>query len=192
MTLSSPVAVLQGADQRFAGLLERLTVENLAAATPCHGWDVRALVSHTLQSVEAFSAAVDGGPAPTAAELFSGADILGEDPAGRAKEIFERSHRAWSSVEDWDATVSTVIGEVPASQAVAVVTFSTLVHSWDLAWALGERVEFTPTEATLAEAVGGELIPPTRPQGLFGAEVHPPIHATATQRVIAFTGREPL
>lgn len=192
MTTSSPLAVLQGADQRFAGLLERLRTDHLTAATPCHGWDVRALVSHTLQSVEAFSAAVDGGAAPSAEELFSGADILGDDAAGRAKEVFERSHRAWSTVEDWDAEVITVVGKVPASQAIAVVTFSTLVHSWDLAWALGERVEFTPTEATLAEAVGGELIPPTRQSGLFGAEVHAPIHATATQRVIAFTGREPL
>jgi uncharacterized protein (TIGR03086 family) len=88
--------------------------------------------------------------------------------------------------------VTTLVGEIPTSQAVAIVTFSTLIHSWDLAWALGERIEFSATEATLAEAVGGDLVPPTRQSGLFGAEVHAPIHATVTQRVIAFTGREPL
>jgi uncharacterized protein (TIGR03086 family) len=192
VTTPSPLAILQGADQRFVGLLERLRTDDLTNATPCHGWDARALISHTLESVEAFSAAVDGGRAPSAEELFSGADILGDDPLGRAKEIFERSHRAWATVEDWDEQVTTVVGPMPKSQAIAIVTFSTLVHSWDLAWALGDRIEFTASEAVLAEAVGGELIPPTRQSGLFGAEVRVPTHATATQRVIAFTGREPL
>lgn len=192
MTTASPLAILQGADQRFVGLLERLRTDDFTSTTPCAGWDVRALVSHTLESVEAFSAAVDGGRSPRAEELFSGADILGDDVLGRAKEILDRSHRAWATVEDWDEQVTTVVGPMPKSQAIAIITFSTLVHSWDLAWALGDRIEFTASEAVLAEAVGGEPIPPTRPAGLFGAEVHAPIHATATQRVIAFTGREPL
>ncbi|MGQ0463724.1 MAG: TIGR03086 family metal-binding protein [Sporichthyaceae bacterium] len=192
MTTASQLAILRAADQRFVGLLERLKDDDFASATPCPDWNVRALVSHTLESVEAFSAGVDGGRGPSAEELFSGADIFGDDPVGRAKEIFERSHRVWAGVDDFDDTVTTILGEMPASQAIAIVTFSTLVHSWDLAWALGERIEFTATEATLAEAVGGELVPPTRQSGLFGAEVHAPIHATPTQRVIAFTGREPL
>jgi uncharacterized protein (TIGR03086 family) len=85
-----------------------------------------------------------------------------------------------------------VLGPLPIAKAIAIVTFSTLVHSWDLAWALGERVEFTAAEATLAEAVGNELVPATRAYGLYGAEVPAPAQATATQRVIAFTGRAPL
>jgi uncharacterized protein (TIGR03086 family) len=192
MTTPSPLAILQGADQRFVSLLERLRQDDYGNKTPCPAWDARALISHTLETVEAFSAAIDGGRAPSPEELFSGADIVGDDALGKAKEIFDRSHGAWASVEDWDEQVTTVVGPMPKSQAIAILTFSTLVHSWDLAWTLGERVEFTASEATLAEAVGGELIPPTRQAGLFGAEVHVPLQATATQRVIAFTGREPL
>jgi len=84
------------------------------------------------------------------------------------------------------------MGAIPAEKAVSIITFSTLVHTWDLAWALGRRVEFTATEATLAEAVGNELIPAMRAAGLFGPEVPAPAQASATQRVVAFTGRAPL
>jgi uncharacterized protein (TIGR03086 family) len=187
------IALLHGADQRLQQLVEKLTLEDMALATPCAGWDVRATLSHTLESIEAFSAAVDGGRAPTEEQLFEGADVLGDDPSGVAKRIIERSHAAWDTVTEWDdVTVQTVLGPMPIAKAIAIVTFSTLVHSWDLAWALGEGVEFTAAEATLAEAVGNELVAATRAYGLYGAEVPAPAQATATQRVIAFTGRAPL
>jgi uncharacterized protein (TIGR03086 family) len=85
-----------------------------------------------------------------------------------------------------------VLGPLPAGQAIAIITFSTLVHSWDLAWALGDRIEFTAAEATLAEAVGGQLVPMFRDKGLYGPACHTPPQASATQRVIAFTGRYPV
>lgn len=190
--MESSLALLAGADTRLAQLVDRLAVSDLAKPTPCVGWDVRAVLSHTLQSVEAFSSAVDGAGGPTESELFAGDDILGSDAAGVTKRIFERSHLAWSSIRDWDSTLTTVLGPLPAGQAIAIITFSTLVHSWDLAWALGERVEFTAAEATLAEAVGGRLVPAMREKGLYGPELHPPLQASATQRVVAFTGRSPV
>jgi len=187
------ITLLHGADQRLQALVERLTPDQLSLATPCAGWDVRATLSHTLESIEAFSAAVDGGRAPTEQQLFEGADVIGDDPIGVTKRILERSHAAWEGVTEWDdVTVQTVLGPMPIDKAIAIVTFSTLVHSWDLAWALGERVEFTAAEATLAEAVGNELVPATRAYGLYGPEVPAPAQASATQRVIAFTGRAPL
>ncbi|HTK62059.1 MAG TPA: TIGR03086 family metal-binding protein [Pseudonocardia sp.] len=186
------VTLLAGADDRLLRLVDRLDPATLRSATPCAGWDARALLSHTLQTIEAFSAAADGGTGPDEAELFSGRDILGGDPAQVAKEITSRSHRAWDLVGDWEATVSTVLGPMPAAQALAILTFSTLIHSWDLARAIGEAVEFTEEEAALAEGVAAGLVPDTRPAGLFGAELTPPPAATPTQRVIAFTGRSPI
>jgi uncharacterized protein (TIGR03086 family) len=186
------IALRGGADARLLELTRKLTPDDLSAPTPCDAWDVRSLLSHTLQSIEAFSAAVDGRGGPTEEELFGGSDILGDDPSGVASRIAERSASAWATVADWGGQVSTVLGPMPASQAVAIVTFSTLVHSWDLARAIGDCVEFTEDEALLAEAVGGQLVPAMRPGGLFGAEVEVGPDATPTQRVIAFTGRAPV
>jgi len=187
-----PLSLLTAADARLVSLVERLDAATLSALSPCAGWDVRALLSHTLQSIEAFASAIDGGPGPDEAELFSGRDILGSDPLGAAKPIIERSHAAWAGTTDWDAAVTTVLGQMPAGQAIGIITFSTLVHSWDLAVAMGESVEFTTSEADLVHAVGTQLVPPMRPAGLFGPEVPVPDSATPTQRVVAFTGRSPL
>jgi uncharacterized protein (TIGR03086 family) len=190
--MSDALDLLIGADARLLGLVDRLDAASLTAPSPCAGWNVAAVLSHTLQSIEAFSSAVDAGPGPSEAELFGGADILGADPSAVARTIVARSQAAWAGVSDWDREVTTVLGPLPAAQAIAIITFSTLVHSWDLARALGERVEFTASEATLAEAVGAQLVPTLRPAGLFGPEAATPPQATATQRVIAFSGRTPL
>lgn len=88
--------------------------------------------------------------------------------------------------------MTTVIGPLPAGQAIAVITFSTLIHSWDVAHGIGHEVEFTPAEAELAEAVGGIVVPMLRPGGLFADEVSVAAEATPTQRVVAYTGRSPL
>lgn len=187
-----PLSQLIAADARLTALVERLSPAGLSAATPCSEWDVRSMLSHTLQSIEAFSSAVDGGPGPDEAALFSGHDILGSDPLGTTKRITQRSQAAWSSRSDWEAPVATVLGPIPAGQAIAIITFSTLMHSWDLAVAMGETVEFTADEAALAEAVGNQLVPMMRPKGLYGPEVPAPADATPTQRLVAFSGRTPI
>ncbi len=79
-----------------------------------------------------------------------------------------------------------------AEQAVGIITYSTLIHSWDLAVALDQTVEFDAAEAELAEAVGAQLVPALRPQNLFGPAIATETAATPTQRVIAFAGRHPL
>ena len=183
--------LLQSADRRLLALADGLGARELARPTPCTGWDVRALLSHTIATIDAFAAAVDGKGGPSEAELFSGADRVGTDPSETVRASTVRSQRAWSSVADWDNAVTTVLGAMPAAQAIAIVTYSTLVHSWDLATALGRGVEFDEAEATLAEAVGGQIVPAMRPGGLFGSEVAVAPSAPRTERIVAFSGRHP-
>ncbi|MBA3741625.1 TIGR03086 family metal-binding protein [Sporichthya sp.] len=184
--------LLKSADARLLGLVDLLDDEDLGRATPCTGWDVRAMLSHTLQTMALFSATLDGGRGPTEAEVFGGDDVLDGDAKGAARRIVDRSHAAWGAVSDWDAPVTIVLGTVPAAQAIAVITYSTLLHSWDLAVAIGEKVEFSEEEAQLAEAVGSQLVPMMRPKGRFGPEVQAATGATPTERVVAFSGRHPL
>lgn len=176
--MTDALTLLAGADDRLLDLVGRLGADTLSAASPCAGWNGASVLSHTLQTIEAFSAAADGGPGPSEQDLFGGADIVSDDPAGIAKTIVQRSHAAWGAVSDWEAPVTTVFGPIPAGQAIAIVTFSTLVHSWDLAKAMGETVEFSDAEAALAEAVGGQIVPMLRPQGHFADEVPVPADAT--------------
>lgn len=186
------LGLLEAAERRLVSLVEILDEGDLARPTPCTGWDVRALLSHTLATIEAFAAAVDGESGPTEEELFSGADRIGDSAVDATQAAIARSRRAWASVTNWDAPISTALGPVPAADAVAIVTYSNLIHSWDLAVALGRRVEFDHAEAELARAVGERIVPSMRSQAFFGPEVHVAVGATPTERVLAFAGRTPL
>ena len=184
--------LLHRADSRLISLSAALTAADLDLPSPCSGWNVRSLLSHTVASIDAFAAAVDGGDGPTEAELFSGADILGSTPLAVVEWSVARSQRAWATVAEWQLPVTTVLGAMPAEQAVGIITYSTLIHSWDLAVAIDRPVEFDESEAALAEAVGSQLVPALRPQNLFGPAIESGVAATATQRVVAFAGRNPL
>lgn len=184
--------LLHSADRRLVTLTAALATADLDLPSPCTGWNVRSLLSHTVASIDAFASGVDGQGGPTEEELFSGADILGATPLAVVENSVQRSHHAWATVTDWQAPISTVLGVMPAEQAVGIVTYSTLIHSWDLAVALDRPVEFDDAEAELAEAVGSALVPALRPQNLFGPAIAADTAATPTQRVVAFAGRHPL
>ncbi|WP_071289448.1 TIGR03086 family metal-binding protein [Mycolicibacterium llatzerense] len=184
--------LLRRADGRLAGLVATLEASDLDRPSPCSGWSVRSMLSHTIASIDAFAAAVDGLGGPTEAELFSGSDILGSDWVAVVERSIKRSQRAWATVTDWDMPVTTVLGSMPAAQAIGIITYSTLIHSWDLAVAIDQPVEFDASEAALAEAVGSQLVPALQPQGMFGPEVEVGTDASPTERVVAFSGRNPL
>ncbi|WP_080692253.1 maleylpyruvate isomerase N-terminal domain-containing protein [Mycobacterium kansasii] len=52
--------LLRRADGRLAGLVATLAVSDLDRPSPCSGWSVRSMLSHTIASIDAFAAAVDG------------------------------------------------------------------------------------------------------------------------------------
>ncbi|AFE16621.1 hypothetical protein MRGA327_10700 [Mycobacterium tuberculosis RGTB327] len=147
------------AEQRLVALVSSIEADSYSSPTPCDRWDVRALLSHALASIDAFAAAVDGAPGPDMAQVFSGADIVGDDPLGATQRITRRSQAAWSTVRDLNAELSTFIGVMPAGQALAIITFSTVVHGWDLAVATGQAGELPEHLAEAAQQVAAELVP---------------------------------
>lgn len=174
------------AEQRLVALVSSIEADSYSSPTPCDRWDVRALLSHALASIDAFAAAVDGAPGPDMAQVFSGADIVGDDPLGATQRITRRSQAAWSTVRDLNAELSTFIGVMPAGQALAIITFSTVV-----AVATGQAGELPEHLAEAAQQVAAELVPVLRPRGLFAHDVDLAGEATPTQRLVALTGRKP-
>src|SRR5690349_3724893 len=58
--------ILVDAERRLTALVESLEPAEFSRPTPCAGWDVRAVLSHTLAGIEIFASTMDGLPAPTA------------------------------------------------------------------------------------------------------------------------------
>jgi uncharacterized protein (TIGR03086 family) len=185
--------VLVDAERRLADVIATLTPADLGRPTPCAGWDVRALLSHTLAGIEIFAATVDGNPAPSADDMFGGGDRIGDDPVGATKRATTRSQSAWADLDDPDRELDTILGRLPAREMLAVSAFATVVHTWDIEIAVGRPVVELPADLYRhTDAVARRYVPALRADGdhsLFQAETAVAAGATPTRRLMAFLGR---
>lgn len=140
-------------------------------------WDVRALVGHTSRAfltVETYldrpAATVDVATAadyfrstsamaagPSVAERGRAAGIaLGPDPAAAVAEI---AARVTALLDDRDGTepITTIVGGMLLRDYLPTRTFELVVHTSDLATALGEPLAVPPTAATQALSVVSDL-----------------------------------
>ncbi len=140
-------------------------------------WDVRALVGHTSRSfltvetyldrpaatVEVASAAdyfraaraIAAGPAVAARGREAGT-ALGPDPASAVGQIADRVLRLLQA-QDGTALVTTVVGGMRLRDYLPTRTFELVVHTADLASALGEPLDVPTTAAAQALQVVTDL-----------------------------------
>ena len=151
----------------------------LDAASPCDAWDVRTLMDHMLDTQRYFVGAARGQdaspPSPNPPRL------LGDDPV----VDFEAAR---------DDTLGTfgqrgVIERTGPSLGIAFCDL--LVHSWDLAKATGQDATMPDGLAEAAYGmIRGRLTDEQR-AGAFKPEVAVPPDASAQDKLLAYTGRDP-
>ncbi|MGK5682900.1 TIGR03086 family metal-binding protein [Actinoplanes sp. URMC 104] len=156
--------------------LVRDTPPALATApTPCHDWDVAALIGHLHQVGAALDLAMSGAPVPAGhwGEPFPGYDL---------------------SALSWAGPPATVDmgGMVMPGRTVADMLVADLVlHGWDLARATGRALpvpaELAGTTLTFLTAFQEQ----GRRMGLFGPPVEVPAGAGDLDRALGLSGRDP-
>ena len=154
--------------------------DNLDAATPCSGWDLRRLLAHMDDALDAFTEAAAGhvevAPVrPTDQRVDSLRDkacaLLG----------------AWTEARPASVDIGNRVVEAPVLVATAALEIT--VHGWDVAQATGRR---TPIPADLARGllpVAEQVIGPPDRRGRFAA---PRVDNTSTipsDILLAFVGR---
>src|SRR5215469_6103998 len=171
-------------------VIEKVRPEQATLPTLCRSWDVEALVAHLVNDTGQFSAAATGGrpdwdaPTPTV-----GGDWAAAFRAGAAE-----LRAAWQRAGDLNQEIELPFGSVKMSFVASQQVAEFAVHSWDLAVATGQRVQF-PAEACEAALVWARTA--LRPQfrgdeasgKAFGPEVQAPDDASAEDRLAAFFGR---
>ena len=80
---------------------------------------------------------------------------------------------------------------LPASLAVEIIPMELLVHGWDMARATGSEIEVPAEVASHLLGCARSLVTPDKRGRSFAAEVPAGPSATAVERLIAFTGRQP-
>ena len=151
----------------------------LESPTFCDGWDVRALMNHMLDTSQYFVGAARGEgvspPSPIPPQL------LGDDPVAD----FARARAE---------TLSTfaVPGVVEKTGPSLGIAFSDqLLHGWDLAKATAQETKMPDGLAEAAyEIIHGRFTEDQR-NGVFKPEIAVTSGASAQDKLLAYTGRDP-
>lgn len=171
-------------------MIETVRVDELSKATPCSAWDVRALINHMIGGVYAFTQALEGEKLEQPGEV---PDMIGDNAVESYRAAATAMMDAWRQPGAMDRTLALPPGDVPAPVAIGITLMEHLVHTWDLARALGRSSPMDPELASVAlETLGQMIRPEFRGPGMpFGPEVPCPETAPVQDRLIAFTGRRP-
>jgi uncharacterized protein (TIGR03086 family) len=190
------------AGAEFERRLRTVGEEHWGLPTPCAEWDVRLLVNHMARGNLNYAALARGGTSAAFLRLRD-ADALGDDPVGAYVRSVDECAAAFARPGALERALDYPLGTVSGRQALAVRTADSVVHTWDLARALGADetldaalVEWT--EAHLADIYAGlALAPADRERAsarrFFAAPRGGPrsVAASRQERLLHWTGRKP-
>jgi len=134
--------------------------------TPCDKWDVRELMNHMLETQQYFVGSARGEDASPPGQTPP-TTLLGEDPVSDFKRAREETMRTFGD-EDVQKKTGPALGIAFADQ---------LLHGWDLAEAAYETIH-------------GQFTDEQR-KGVFKPEIEVGADASAQDKLLAYTGRDP-
>jgi uncharacterized protein (TIGR03086 family) len=162
----------------------------LNAPTPCGDWDLRTLLNHTILWTS-YSAERRAHGESVGEELMN--KDFTADPGFRqdyARQI-GKAVDAWNNPEAWTGTRDVMGGATPAADVGAMLLMEMALHGWDVAEAT--RQEFTVDDTTasaLEDIVQAQAGLFRKYQG-FADAIEPPGNATAFERALTLSGRDP-
>ncbi len=172
----------------FAQRLQAIRPDQWNEPTPCTDWDVRALVAHVHDEQLWIPPLLAGETIAGVGDRFAG-DQLGDDPVQAWSSARQLALEAASSEASLRGLVHLSYGDEQAETYLWQVTSDSLIHSWDLARAIGAWERLDPD---CVDAVTEFLTPQIagwRNAGAFAAAVAEPADADPQARLLAMTGR---
>ena len=158
------------------------------SATPCDGWDVRALLNHVTSGNFWVKPLVEGQSIEDVGDRLDG-DLLGDDPVAVYDASAAEAGAAFRGAGAMDAPVAVSYGPVPGSVYCGHRFLDVLIHGWDLARATGQDPTLPPD---LVEACF-EVVDPQRDllesSGMFGTVQSVPAGADRQTQLLAILGR---
>jgi uncharacterized protein (TIGR03086 family) len=189
--MNAPTDVVDGlarAAAHNAELMAAMRPDQLDALTPCRQWTARDLTNHIVGGQLMFRAAADGEPLAS----LEPPNVAATDPAAaqrRATAALVTSLRD-PGLAQREAVLA--FGTVPGSLVAPIAFFEQVVHGWDLARATGQDATIDPNVANALLPVAEQLLANVPRDGVaFAVAVDVPAGASAGDRIIALSGRQP-
>jgi uncharacterized protein (TIGR03086 family) len=161
--------------------------------TPCPEWSVRTLVGHLITGRYVYRGFLEGVPVTELRSMLQRqSEAVGDDPLAACESAVRSIRQAFAEPGALHRTVHHTIGDMPGSELLVQLVADCVVHSWDLATAIGVDPELDEQLVELAyqfyaprmqkEAIYayGWFKPPAKPL---------PEAATPIERLIHLIGR---
>jgi uncharacterized protein (TIGR03086 family) len=183
---SPPIDELASAEAALGALqhvLHPISRDELSKSTPCTEYDVRQLTDHLMNSIT-----VLGGAAGAELPERDSDDSVERQVIGAARPALDAWHRR--GLKD---TVTIGTNEIPGTFAVSILSVEFLVHGWDYATATTHPIDVADSLAAYVLGLAHKVITPEgRATVGFDDPIAVPEDASALDRLIAFTGRNPM
>lgn len=166
----------------FDTVISAIGPEQWATPTPCSEWNTRDVVAHVVLGHRRVIANVEGGEA----------EPLGADED--AKEAWGQVTRALEAITGEPTALTVEIdgptGKMAVDEIVGTfVCMDVLVHTWDLARAVGADEHLDPALVQQAYDALKPMDAMIRQPGVFSAKVEPPAGAELQTEFLCFLGR---
>ncbi len=182
---------LTPATQALAGVVAGIDDEHLGRPTPCRDTTVAQLLTHVDTLSVAFARAAAKQPEQRPGPMADA--VLAEGWRTRIPQQLAAMAEAWADPAAW--TGQTWIGgtDQPGGMCGLIGLDEVVVHGWDLAVATGQTYRVDDLSADAAAAFASPLAAqaPEGIPGLFGPAVSVPGDASALDRLLGLTGRDP-
>ncbi len=183
-------AEMTDAADAAARIVENVRPGQFSDPTPCTDWDVRALLNHLiLWTAYSLEARARGG---SVGQELTDRDFAA-DPgfAAAYRGQLDRALAAWADPAAWDRELPVMGTATPAADIAALSIAELVLHGWDLAAATGQRYtvsDAAAAAATRAVEANADLF---RQYKGFAEPVEVPASASALDRLLAMSGRDP-
>jgi uncharacterized protein (TIGR03086 family) len=181
------ISALESSYDQTAKLVANLEDADMGLATPCAGWDLRAVLNHLAGMVSMFTLVNRGHPAGEDA-----GDITAEGPSVVLAQLVRDNLGSWRAPGAFEGQRTYPFGSFPAEAAALVNLEEVSVHNWDLARASGQDASIEDEVAMMVyEFCRSIPLDAYRATGAFGPEVIVAKEAPLTDRLVGLLGRRP-
>ncbi|POM27416.1 TIGR03086: family protein [Actinomadura rubteroloni] len=162
----------------------------LDGATPCTEYDVRALVNHwVLYTSYGLERRARREQIP---DELTARDFVAEDGWADAYAAqLDRAVKAWDDPAVWEGDIDFGAGSAPAADVAALIVKEMAVHGWDVAKATGQEFEVPSATGEFLYGVVERNAEMYRQYKGFAEPAAEPAGATAFERALALSGRDP-
>lgn len=178
------------AAERFGDLVQAVKEDQWADPTPCADWNVRALVNHVVAENLWTPMLFGGSTVEEIGDRFDG-DVLGTDPKAAWESSITAALKAVQSQGAMDRTVHLSFGDVPGREYAAQLFADYLVHSFDLARAIGGDERLDPELTAACTQWFASVEDAYRSAGLIGERPEIAPDADSQTTLLAMFGRKP-